>query len=277
MQLSGTFQANQSRRAASALLDLNQLRRPFLSYASMDTKLFGPKRKNVNLGGTAGQQQGTINEARQARERRERARLEAQAAVTLQSAYRGFRSRNTIKNANSEAFDQTTLNTENLVIATQLLLGGQPDLSRYASWCRFVVSTKSVFVPFQENEQQWTILLQRVGHQLLQLAARHPAAPQATLFLEVVRMMLDPKKYPESFKGAVQKIALYLVSQGLYRMLSTHLKAIVSPISSTSQNMVPFAYMSLFAGSRHLCKGSVDTLSSQRVALASISIRSPPF
>lgn len=202
----------------------------------MDTKLFGPKRRQVNLGGSTHQAQGSLKEARLARERREQARIQTKAAVTLQAAFRAHHARKTLRDIHTQEYDHTPLNQNTLVHATRLLLASQPDPGRYAAWCRFVVSSKSIFEPLEQDATQWTYLLERMSMQLLALAGQVPQAPQTTLFLEVVRMLVDSKKYPTGYSATADHVAAFLVSHGLYQRLRQHFLAIVRPIPDLSHS-----------------------------------------
>lgn len=200
----------------------------------MDNKLFGPKRRQVDLGGTGSSHASATSlvQAREQRERRERSRQEGLAAVKIQSVFRGHCSRRYTRAANAQRYDLVILDCNSLIPATQLLLASDKNAARYAAWCRFVVSSKSIFTPFESGSpSQWLSLLKRIARQLLSLASELPNAPQSTLFLEVIRILVDSKKYPQKFAQYAQELTRFLITSGLYLQLRAHILAIVSVLS----------------------------------------------
>ena len=110
--------------------------------------------------------------------------------------------------------------------------GAPGDVQRLAAWSRYAVTGASPTPLFATaigpDGARWTALLRRIGSILAQQVGRHAQAPQCLLFLEVLKQLLDPARYPSGAHASAAGLARSLVGPGrLYERLGQHIASFV--------------------------------------------------
>lgn len=162
-------------------------------------------------------------------------------SLTEQSAYRSHAARRQHGRSLTAAFDasmaQLPTQPDLLVAATRQLAfgfvdGAAGDVQRLAAWCRYVVTGSTPTPLFATmigpDAARWTALLQRIGGILAQQIGRHARAPSSLLFLEVLKQLLDPARYPRGSHASAAGLARSLVARGrLYERIADHIASFV--------------------------------------------------